>query len=390
MCKLGCAGDQRASAIMNMPRVSVIMPVFNAADTVAASIRGILNQTLTDFELLIIDDGSTDGTSEIIGRFDDRRIRSFRNERNLRLAKTLNRGLDEARAPLIARIDADDIAYPIRLESQANYLESHPEISLVGSGMRKFSDRRKLGISLPATDPALLRWRQHFSNQLQHPTVMFRAATLRDLQLKYGVVPQWARQTDCLESIDHLSEDYLLFGLLALRAGVVNMPDVLVDYRVHDGSVSNSQTGAQNDMARAVSRLLFSNVLGRSVARDPVDLLYFTRAQPAPELMIEEACSLIDEALIAHRERFSLSSKQEGALGRDADLRKRVLRAKKAGRVNGVLKFLTAPIWPHDAEEFRLLARTFFTEREIDWLRRISAAPLSIVSAVRRTGAQHS
>jgi glycosyltransferase involved in cell wall biosynthesis len=362
---------------MSKPRVSVIMPVFNAVDTVAASIRGILNQTLTDFELLIIDDGSTDGTSEVVGRFDDRRIRSFRNECNLRLARTLNRGLDEASAPLIARIDADDIAYPHRLEIQANYLDNHPEIALVGAAMRKFSDQGKLGISRPTTDADLLRWRQHFSNQLQHPTVMFRADALRDLQLKYGVVPEWARQADCLESIDHLSEDYLLFGLLALRAGVVNVPDVLIDYRVHDKSVSNSQADAQNDMARAVSRLLFSNILGRPVARDPVDLLYFTRSQSAPESVIEAASSLIDEALIAHRERFSLSSKQVRALERDARLRKRVLRAGNRGVLHGVLEFLKAPIWPHDVEEFRLLVRTIFSEREIDRLRRISMAPMS-------------
>jgi glycosyltransferase involved in cell wall biosynthesis len=375
---------------VSVPRVSVIMPVFNAVETVAASIRGILNQTLGDFELLIIDDGSTDGSSEVISGFDDRRIRGFRNDGNLRLARTLNRGLDEARAPLIARIDADDIAYPHRLETQANYLDSHPEMALAGTAMRKFAGRKKLGISRPATDPDLLRWRQHFSNQLQHPTVMFRASALRDLQLKYGVVPEWARQAGCLESIDHLSEDYLLFGLLALRAGVVNMPDVLVDYRVHDGSVSNSQTGAQYDVARAVSRLLFSNVLGRPVAREPVDLLYFTRAQSAPESAVEAACSLIDETLIAHGRRFSLSSKQMHALDRDARLRKRVLRAEKRGMVNGVLEFLKAPIWPHDMEEFRLLVRTIFSERAIERLRRISMAPLSAVSAIRRAGAEHS
>ena len=108
---------------MSKPLVSVLMAVYNGEKYLLEAIESILNQTYTNFEFLIINDGSTDSTEEIILSYSDQRIRYIKNEQNLKLIASLNKGLDLAKGKYIARMDADDISLPDRLEKQVNFLE---------------------------------------------------------------------------------------------------------------------------------------------------------------------------------------------------------------------------------------------------------------------------
>ena len=122
-----------------MPKITVLMPVYNGEKYLRESVDSILNQTFTDFELLIINDGSTDSSMEILNSYSDSRIRIVTNEVNLRLIKTLNKGIDLATGEYIARMDCDDIADPKRLEIQLQYMEKHPDVAVCGTGVKAVS-----------------------------------------------------------------------------------------------------------------------------------------------------------------------------------------------------------------------------------------------------------
>lgn len=350
------------------------MPAYNAERHIAAAVESILQQSFADFELLVLDDGSTDRTAEIVVGFQDPRIRYHRNAQNLKLAATLNHGLDIARGDLVARMDADDLAQPQRLAIQLDYMDRHPDVDLVGSGMTRFGSTERRGLSVrPVTDANLLRWRQLFANQISHPTVMFRRAALDRLGLRYGVVPDWARPVHrAVPVISHLSEDYLLFGLLCLRGRVENLPEALLRYRVHAQSVSTAQAEQQLVVARQVSRVLFEYLLGEEVSDDAVALCYFTRPQAASPLLVEKACDLIDRAAAAILHRYAVSEASRRNILRDAQLRRGVLQ-RSSMALQAVGQFLRQPLWPRDAEEWRLAVRLALGEGAVDMLKFMQA-----------------
>lgn len=123
-----------------VPTVSVLIPVYNAEAYLAESIRSILNQTFSDFELILLDDASTDNSVEIIKSFTDKRIRFCQNEQNLGISGSRNRLMDLARGKYLAVMDNDDISLPQRLEKQVAFLEKHSNISIVGTWCRLFSN----------------------------------------------------------------------------------------------------------------------------------------------------------------------------------------------------------------------------------------------------------
>lgn len=138
-------------------KVSVIMAAYNSENTIAESIDSILNQTFSDWEFIICDDGSTDATFQIIQDYAVRhpgKIIAIQNERNSKLPYSLNHCLKYAKGEYIARMDADDRSYPDRLEKQYNYLVSHPEIDVVGAGMTCFDGERITGERLPPKNPS--------------------------------------------------------------------------------------------------------------------------------------------------------------------------------------------------------------------------------------------
>lgn len=208
-------------------KISVVMPVYNGEAYLREAIDSILEQSFRDFEFIIINDCSNDGTEDIVLSYNDERIVYIRNEENLGVARSLNRGLDIARGDYVARLDADDLAFPERLALQSAYLDSHPEVDVLGTASRSFDDTGTLFYGYPTVDPEVLKIDFLFSCGICHPTVMLRKSVLVEKQLRY----------------DHTFnkiEDYELWcRMLDQDCGITNISDVLLHHRLHAGQVTN-------------------------------------------------------------------------------------------------------------------------------------------------------
>src|SRR5262249_44337347 len=160
---------------MTAPAVSVLMPVHNGETYLRPAIDSLLAQTFGDFELIVIDDGSTDRTPAIAREYRDPRVRVERFEKNCGLSAALNHGLQMIHAPLVARQDADDVSRPDRLEAQVAVLRSQPDVALVGSQARAIdgAGRTMRMVWRPAEDLSI-RWYALLDNPFIHTSVMFR------------------------------------------------------------------------------------------------------------------------------------------------------------------------------------------------------------------------
>jgi glycosyltransferase involved in cell wall biosynthesis len=211
---------------MTQPAVSVNMPAFNAGAFLEPAVRSILAQTFTDFELLVIDDGSTDGSVERITAISDPRIRILRNARNLGIVASRNRAIAESRAPLIAILDSDDIAHPHRLARQVSAFEQDPRLGLVGCVADLIdATGRVFGMTGSVGTDAELRRDLVQGNRFVHSTVMMRTEAVRAAG---GYRPEFEP-----------AEDYALFLQIMLADyRLLNLPERLVQYRVHTAQVS--------------------------------------------------------------------------------------------------------------------------------------------------------
>lgn len=220
-----------------VPLVSILLPVFNAEKFLEKAVCSLLEQSFREFEIIAMDDGSTDGSVEILRRLSDPRIRIERNGRNLGLIETLNRGVSLCRGEFIARMDADDVAAPTRIEKQYNYLKANPQCILVGSGRIGIDDldRPVSSFNRPATGSALIRWKLLTGNFITHPTVMLRKSVLP---------PQLFD-----DKYKH-AEDYAAWLLLSSLGDIEILPEKLLQYRFHGQSVSH-----QNKMAQVRSAM---------------------------------------------------------------------------------------------------------------------------------------
>ncbi len=207
------------------PAISVVMSVYNGERFLAEAVESILGQSATDFEFLIVDDGSTDRTADILRSFDDPRIRLIVNPHNLGLTRSLNIGLAAARGRFIARMDADDIAVPDRFARQLAFFEANPEVVLAGSGhVRLDDDARTRAVAIRALRPIEVRWHSFFWSPLLHPSAMFRAELIRDAGLRYD-----ERLTT--------SQDYDLWTRMLLHGDAAVLQGPLVFWRRHGGAV---------------------------------------------------------------------------------------------------------------------------------------------------------
>jgi hypothetical protein len=204
------------------PAVSVIMPVFNGERHLAEAIDSVLAQTFADFELLIVDDASTDGTRAVIEQYAARepRIRARFMEVNSGAIGARNEALRLSQADLIANMDADDVSLPGRFATQVEFLHSHRDIAAVGSYVRIIDDH---GVPHSTkrypTNSALTAWALFFFNSLAHPAVMMR----REALVGAGAYSETTKGT--------WAEDFDLFTRMSRRAGLANIPEVLLDYR---------------------------------------------------------------------------------------------------------------------------------------------------------------
>lgn len=212
---------------MTRPAISVVMSVYNGEKFLAEAVDSVLNQTFTDFEFIIIDDGSTDQTAQILSDYAtrDSRIRIISQENRGR-AESLNRGIELARGDLIARMDADDVCLPHRLQDQLEYMNGRPKLGLLGSHVDLITPgSRNLGpwFALPTTDGDIRRGLAD-GCPLIHPTVMMR----RDVIMSAGGYRKLLLDAD----------DYDMFLRVSELTQMANLPQALLLYRIHAGQVS--------------------------------------------------------------------------------------------------------------------------------------------------------
>jgi len=213
------------------PKISVLMPAYNAEKYIGEAIESILNQTFKDFEFIVIDDCSTDKTWEIIQKYaaNDLRIRFFKNEKNLKLSLTLNKGIDLCRSQYVARMDADDFSYPDRLEKQYNFMENNPEVGISGGSMNvcdQFLNVRSVR-NYNLTDEEIRKHIFRYS-PFCHPLVIIRKAVF-DKVGKY-------------DTNFNPAEDYELYFRIGVLYKFGNLKDTLLKYRTVEKSMTTGST----------------------------------------------------------------------------------------------------------------------------------------------------
>lgn len=205
-----------------MPLVSVLMPVYNGGIFLKESIDSILRQSYRELELIIINDGSEDDSESTVLSYNDGRLQYVKQERQ-GIVKTLNKGLSLCRGEYIARMDADDIAEKSRIEKQVDFLQTHPQVQVVGAYINIFGNGKALVKKYPLSAKAI-NWAMLRSNAMAHPAVLFRKTLVAgDYYYKEAF---------------HPSEDYELWCRLCLTHAFANIPEVLLQYRVHHAQVS--------------------------------------------------------------------------------------------------------------------------------------------------------
>lgn len=216
------------------PKVTVFIPVYNREKYIAAAIESVLAQSFTDFELLLIDDGSTDNSVKVVRSYTDPRVRLVCNEGHWGIPRTRNHGLHLARGEYIAMLDSDDCAYPSRLEKQVAFLDRHRDYAVVGSWAVEMDEQGRplRGIKRLPVSPGDLQSRLLFRTCYHHSSIMARTAVLQE----YGYRPQFA-----------VSSDFDLFVRLAGKHKLDNLPDILLRRRVHPGRITRQQVQLVRD-----------------------------------------------------------------------------------------------------------------------------------------------
>lgn len=275
------------------PEVSIVLPVYNGAQYLAAAIQSVLSQTYTNFELIIIDDGSKDDPRSVVARFTDPRI-IFIEQSNCGLATTLNIGIKKAKGQFIARQDQDDLWHPKHLELEVQFLEQHPKCGIVGT-----SSQIQVGETLtnrllrhPETNSEL-QFAVLFDSPFVHSSVLIRREVF-DAVGYYTTDPN--RQPP---------EDYELWSRVAREFELANLPDILHIYRETPGSMSRP---GNVEFAKRVSRICQENIallLGREFDDAEVKALAALTHQPtSSSVPLSELFGLVDELARAIYEKY--------------------------------------------------------------------------------------
>ncbi|MBA4854077.1 glycosyltransferase [Emticicia sp. BO119] len=254
-----------------MPVVSVLMPVYNAERYLKEAINSILNQTFKDFELVILNDASGDSSKDIILSFKDTRIKYIENEQNKGLSFSRNRLLSEARADYIAWLDADDIAYPTRLEEEHRFLKEHTSFAMVASWARLIdAEDRPTGNFIKSYIPneylsALLL----FVNYFVQSSVLLKKSCLPEVHYRPEFPP---------------TEDYDLWVRIAANYPVAILSKTLVDYRIHTANISSVQQQKSEKAVKLNHQIQLEN-LGILPSDEEVNLHYNIAFRKAESLV---------------------------------------------------------------------------------------------------------
>lgn len=224
------------------PKLSIILPAYNAEKYIAETIVSVLNQEYTDFELLIIDDGSKDKTADIVKTFDDTRIRYIKNERNLGLIQTLNKGISLARGMYIGRIDADDIWHNTqKISLQMAYFDTHPDTVLVGTSAIAIDQNgyTLFDMKYPSGE-TYIKDRFLSGNPFIHPSVIF----LKEAAIRAGG----------FLAEDLHAEDYSLWLRLGAMGHIDNIDAPLMKYRIHGTGISQTNALVQTKQSLKITK----------------------------------------------------------------------------------------------------------------------------------------
>ncbi|WP_394902518.1 glycosyltransferase [Bacteroides xylanisolvens] len=232
------------------PLVSVVMSVYNGASFLTEAIDSILSQTYKKIEFIIIDDGSTDGSLDIINGYSDERIKIWVNSKNEGLIFSLNKGIELALGTYIVRMDADDISLPQRIEEQVSFMETHNEIGVCGTNIEVFGKSvsgyiHRFKQTPLANDATLL-----FTTCFAHPSVIIRKSVLDQYHL-------------CYENVYRNAEDYGFWVELSKYTQFANINKVLLKYRILQGSITRM---ANKDLVSRyeIHKLIYQNYLLRN------------------------------------------------------------------------------------------------------------------------------
>ncbi len=254
----------------NHPLISVIMPVYNGAKYLSEAIDSILNQTYTNFELIIVDDGSTDESLAILQKYalQDTRIRLFCNQINSKTPKTLNLGIKHAKGKYIARMDQDDISLPLRFNKQVNFMENNLYIDVCGSWMY-LMDQSKTLINLPDNHQRIKIIMYLFDCAIAHPTVIMRTKLFHEDGFRY------------YEENADTAEDYCLW-IKMLERGIqfANFQEPLLLYRIHESQFTKIYAGnidASNRQIITIGlRAIFQNDLTTDIINTHLNLFRYS------------------------------------------------------------------------------------------------------------------
>ncbi len=251
--------------MMKTPTVTVLMAMYNGERYLRESIDSILDQTFTDFEFLIVNDGSTDDTAKILQSYHDPRITILHNENNIGIPRSVNKGLRMARGEYIARMDVDDISLPHRFRLQVDYLDTHPGVGALGGAVELIDGQgRTIGkndcfLEHQAIKALLLVNCFSFYN----PTTMMR----RNLVQQIGMYNERMKY----------AQDYDLWWRLSGISCLANLPDVLVQYRCHDKSITTSHREEQLQFAYEISlNAVHTSLRNQSLDTDAYRRLWWT------------------------------------------------------------------------------------------------------------------
>jgi glycosyltransferase involved in cell wall biosynthesis len=218
------------------PKVSVILPAFNAAATLHAAVESILRQTYTNIELICIDDGSNDSTLEVLNTFNDDPRLNIISRGNRGLIASLNEGIDASTGKYIARMDADDISLKERIEKQVNFLESHSSVVALGGAIHEFDETGFINVKTNPTHNEELQFHSLHKIPIWHPTAMFRADVVKTFGVRYNAEYPHA-------------EDVKFWFELSKLGELANLEDVLLNYRRSDGQASKKHNKVQRASA---------------------------------------------------------------------------------------------------------------------------------------------
>lgn len=256
-----------------MPRVSVFMPVYNAEHYLNESIDSILNQSYSDFEFVILNDGSTDRSAEVIQSYTDKRIRFIDNPKNLGLIASLNIGLEICKGIYIVRMDQDDFSLPQRIEKQVRFMDENPEYGLIGCWFEDFGENIETKVVRYSSDDTHIRIRHLYQTHIAHPTAVLRKSVIDEHNLRFN--PELVH-----------GEDFAFWVQMSAYCKLSNYPEMLVRKRDHPRNISNKYAQTQQETCAKVKQKQFEK-MGLTISREEIEL-YTRFANPDWTFSLQE------------------------------------------------------------------------------------------------------